>query len=172
MEQLAKPGCVWLTEETFKLARGLLRTLRVGPTKVKGVTELIDVHELQGISVLTRFQANALRGLSTLAGRASTLAQLEAAFAAACAGECRVAVLFGEPGVGKSRLCYELLQRAGSKLRVLEASCLSYLSTRPHRRRRRGSADPRQDRALHARAGRRLRAGAARGARVVRSARL
>ena len=132
MEQLAKPGCVWLTEDTYKLARGLLRTSHIGPTQVRGVPQPIDVHELQGISVLTRFQANALRGLSGLAGRASTISQLEAALEDAGKGQSRVAVLYGEPGVGKSRLCYELLQRAGSKLRVLEASCLSYLSTRPH----------------------------------------
>jgi class 3 adenylate cyclase/tetratricopeptide (TPR) repeat protein len=132
MEQLASPGRVWLTEDTFKLGQGLLRVTAIGPTLVRGVTAPIDVYELEGISVRTRFQANALRGLSALAGRDEILAQLETTLAAACAGRSQVAVLRGDPGVGKSRLCYELLQRAAPGTRVLEASSLSYLSTRPH----------------------------------------
>jgi predicted ATPase/class 3 adenylate cyclase len=133
MEQLAPPGAIYLTQTTFDLGQGLLRTKPLGPMQVKGVPAAIQVHELTGISVRTRFQANALRGLSPLAGRAELLAQLEAALARAHAadGVSQVVVLHGEPGVGKSRLCYELLQRASSA-RVLEAASLSYLSARPH----------------------------------------
>ncbi|HKP62164.1 MAG TPA: adenylate/guanylate cyclase domain-containing protein [Polyangiales bacterium] len=131
MEQLATAGSVWLTQTTFELGQGLLRTNPLGPMQVKGVAAPIEVHELTGISVRTRFQANALRGLSPLAGRQEMLAQLEAALATAVAGRSQARVLRGEPGVGKSRLCYELLQRAGSA-HVLEAASLSYLSGRPH----------------------------------------
>lgn len=133
MEQLAPPGAIYLTQTTFDLGQGLLRTKPLGPMQVKGVPVPIPVHELTGISVRTRFQANALRGLSPLVGRAELLAQLESALARASAadGSSQVVVLHGEPGVGKSRLCYELLQRASSA-RVLEAASLSYLSARPH----------------------------------------
>lgn len=133
MEQLAPPGAIYLTQTTFDLGQGLLRTKPLGPMLVKGVPAAIQVHELTGISVRTRFQANALRGLSPLVGRAELLAQLESALARADAadGSSQVVVLHGEPGVGKSRLCYEVLQRASS-VRVLEAASLSYSSTRPH----------------------------------------
>ncbi len=132
MEQLATPGTIWLTDDTYKLGNGLLRTTPIGPTKIKGVPKPIDVHVLHGISVRTRFQANALRGLSPLVGREDTLAQLRAALALAVSGRSQVAVLCGDPGVGKSRLCYEVMQSADSRVRVLEASARSYLSTHPH----------------------------------------
>ena len=132
MEQLAPAGSVWLTQKTVDLGRGLLRTRPLGPMTVKGVPTPLEVHELTGISIRTRFQANALRGLSPLAGRKDILADLEASLARAIAGKSQATVLRGDPGVGKSRLCYELLQRAGTQVRVLEAASQSYLSTRPY----------------------------------------
>ncbi|MET0389713.1 MAG: adenylate/guanylate cyclase domain-containing protein [Polyangiales bacterium] len=132
MEQLAPPSCVWLTADTYKLGQGLLRTTLLGLRPVKGVPHAIEVHQLEGISVRTRFQANALRGLSSLVGRQDMLLPLEAALADAQSGQSRAVVLCGEPGVGKSRLCYELLKRAGEGFRVLETSSISYLSERPH----------------------------------------
>jgi class 3 adenylate cyclase/tetratricopeptide (TPR) repeat protein len=132
MEQLATPGTVWLTAETLRLGRGLLRTRALGPIQVKGVQEPIAVHELTGISVRTRFQANALRGLSPLADRVEILADLVSALTSAARGESRAAVLCGDPGVGKSRLCHELLHHGGEQFRVLEASALSYGGTTPH----------------------------------------
>jgi predicted ATPase len=131
MEQSAPPGAVWMTDATVKLGQGRLRATLIGPMLIKGVPEPIDVYELTGISVRTRFQANALRGLSELVGREETLAQLERALAAAHSGSKQTAVLAGDPGVGKSRLCYELLLRAGPSVRVLEASSFSYMSARP-----------------------------------------
>ena len=47
-----------------------------------------------------------------LIGRAAELAELEAAFAEAAAGEAVLAFIAGESGVGKSRLLNELLERA------------------------------------------------------------
>jgi class 3 adenylate cyclase/predicted ATPase len=132
MEQLAAPGKVWMTQETFQLGQGLLRASALGPTMVRGVPTPIQIYELEGISVRTRFQANALRGLTALVARDDLLAQLKSKLAAASAGCSQVVVLCGEPGVGKSRLCYELLQSAAGAVRILEASSLSYLSTRPH----------------------------------------
>ena len=132
MEQLAKPGDVWLTEQTLRLCRGQLRTRTIGPVAVKGVPEPIQAFELRGISTRTRFQANALRGLSPLVGRETLLQGLSGALDAALTGEPRVAVLWGEPGIGKSRLCYELMHRAGERCRVLEAAAASYGRRTPH----------------------------------------
>lgn len=132
MEQLAPPGGVWLTEQTLRLCRGLLRTRAIGPVQVKGVQAPIDAFELVGISTRTRFQANALRGLSPLVGRESTLALLSDALGRALAGQPAAAILSGEPGIGKSRLCYELLHRASDRCRVLEASAASYGQLTPH----------------------------------------
>jgi class 3 adenylate cyclase/tetratricopeptide (TPR) repeat protein len=132
MEQLAAPGKVWLTYDTFKLGQGLLRASPMGPMTVRGVPNPIEVYELEGISVRTRFQANALRGLSALVAREDLLGMLRAQLERTRDGHSRVAVLRGDPGVGKSRLCYELLHRSAADFRVLEAASLSYLSRRPY----------------------------------------
>ena len=132
MEQLATPGSVWLTEATLRLCRGLLRTRAIGPVSVKGVQQPIAAYELIGISTRTRFAANALRGLSPLVGRDDTLRPLMAAMERAFAGAPSAAILSGEPGIGKSRLCYEILHRAGERCRVLEAAAASYTQITPH----------------------------------------
>ena len=126
MEQLASPGKVWVTSETVQLCRGLLRTRNIGPVQVKGVSDPIEAHELIGISTRTRFQANALRGLSPLVGREAALSVLLPALTRALEGQTTFAVVSGEPGIGKSRLCYELIHRAGERCRIVEAAAASY----------------------------------------------
>ncbi len=127
MEQLAAPGQVWLTAETMRLGRGQLRVRSLGPQEIKGVHDMVELFELQGVTMRARFQAIEPRGLSPLSGRADALQLLQGALAAAVQGESRALVLSGEPGVGKSRLCYELLRGPGAEgCGVLEAAAVSY----------------------------------------------
>jgi tetratricopeptide (TPR) repeat protein len=57
-------------------------------------------------------------------GRADELRRLDALGAAAAAGHGGLAVVSGEPGIGKTRLCGEVARRAfGSGLRVVTARC-------------------------------------------------
>jgi class 3 adenylate cyclase/tetratricopeptide (TPR) repeat protein len=132
MEQLATPGSVYLTADTLRLGRGLMRTRPLGPQQVKGVQAPIEVFELTGISIRTRFQAIALRGLSPLVGREQPLRALTHSLERAADGERSVAVLCGEPGIGKSRLCHEVLRHASDGFRVLEAAAPSYGRATPH----------------------------------------
>src|SRR5690348_1788687 len=54
-----------------------------------------------------------------LVGRLSELAQLERALGDAADGRGRLALLAGEPGIGKSRLAAEVARRAASTMRVV-----------------------------------------------------
>jgi len=68
----------------------------------------------------TRTMAFARPAASPFVGREKELAQLQQRFSAALAGECQLAVVAGEPGVGKSRLLEELENLARArKIRVL-----------------------------------------------------
>src|SRR5258708_10832825 len=59
-----------------------------------------------------------------LVGREDELSTLEDALLAACRGEGSVVVLSGDAGMGKSRLCRELADRAEKiGATVLEGSC-------------------------------------------------
>jgi predicted ATPase len=80
-----------------------------GPVLVKGLPAPMDVFELVGASeTRSRLQASAARGLTRCVGRAAEMEQLLHALEAAREGQGQVVAVVGEPGVGKSRLVWEL----------------------------------------------------------------
>ena len=128
MEQLADPGSILLTPETLALAEGFVQVGALGPMAVRGVSAPVEVYELTGTStVRSRLQAAATRGLSRFVGRDAEMDQLRRALEQAREGRGQVVALVGEPGVGKSRLVFELTHshRVDGRL-VLEARSVSY----------------------------------------------
>jgi class 3 adenylate cyclase/tetratricopeptide (TPR) repeat protein len=110
MEQLAAPGSIRLTTETLQLAEGFVRVTPLGPVPIKGLGEPIEVFELVGGGAArTRLEAAAWRGLTRFVGRTAELEQLRDALERASLGHGQVVAVVGEPGVGKSRLFWELL---------------------------------------------------------------
>ena len=109
MEQLADPGAILLTPETLALAEGFVQVTSLGPMAVKGLAAPVEVYELTGISAArSRLQAAAARGLSRFVGRDAEIEQLRRAVDQARQGRGQVAAVVGGPGVGKSRLTFEL----------------------------------------------------------------
>ncbi len=95
---------------------------------LKGVPAPVDVYELIGVSaVRSRLQAAAARGLSRFVGRDAEIEQFRRALEQARHGRGQVVSVVGEPGVGKSRLAFELTHshRVDGWL-VLEAGSVSY----------------------------------------------
>lgn len=133
MEQLARPGAIYLTDATAALVGGRFALRDLGPHDVRGVREPVRVHELLGHGALrTRLEDARLRGLSRLVGREAEAARLDAALASAVAGAGRVVALSGDAGVGKSRLSFELVQRARAQgVVVHQAHALPYGRTVP-----------------------------------------
>src|SRR5438477_5929935 len=71
MERLAEPGKVYLTEQTAALVTGYFRLRDLGPLTVRGVTEPVHVHELEGTGAMrTRLDLSRVRGFSRFVGRA------------------------------------------------------------------------------------------------------
>jgi class 3 adenylate cyclase/tetratricopeptide (TPR) repeat protein len=128
MEQLADPGSILLAPETLALAEGFVQVTALGPMAVKGLPAPVEVHELTGISaVRSRLQAATIRGLSRFVGRDAESEQLRHILEQARQGRGQIASIVGEPGVGKSRLVFELTHshRVEGWL-VLEAGSVSY----------------------------------------------
>ena len=127
MEQLASPGAIRLTAATARLAEGFLDLRPLGQVPVKGLSQPIEAFDLAGVGAArTRLQAAAGRGLTPFVGRQNELATLERARELAAAGQGQIVALIGDPGVGKSRLFYELTH--GSRMRpwlVLEGTSVS-----------------------------------------------
>ena len=108
MQTVAATGTIAATEDTRRLCEGYFTFRALGPTRVKGVSEAVNVHEVTGLGPLrTRMQASARRGLSKFVGREAELAQIKRALELARAGHGQIVATVGEPGVGKSRLFLE-----------------------------------------------------------------
>ncbi|MBI3629595.1 MAG: AAA family ATPase, partial [Candidatus Rokubacteria bacterium] len=128
MEQMARPGATLLTAATLGLVEGYVRVKPLGAVPVKGLAEPVAVYELTGAArVRTRMQATAARGLTRFVGRRAEMEVLTGALTRAGEGHGQVAALVGEPGVGKSRLVWELghSHRTQGWL-VLESGSVSY----------------------------------------------
>jgi class 3 adenylate cyclase len=128
MEQMAKAGSVLITAETLRLAEGLVQVKPLGPVPVKGMPVPIEVCELVGAGLTrTRLQAFAVRGLTPFVGRQVELDVLRQALEQAGDGHGQVVAVIGEPGVGKTRLCYEFMRshRTQGWLRI-ESHAVSY----------------------------------------------
>ncbi len=128
MEQMAKPGSTLLAPQTLRLVEGYVRVRSLGPIPIRGFGEPIEVYELVGAAANpTRLQVSASRGLTRFIGRDAELEQLRAALERARAGLGQVVAVVGEPGVGKSRLLFELTHshRTDGWL-MLESSAVSY----------------------------------------------
>src|SRR5881409_3051733 len=110
MEQLAAPGSIRLTAGTLHLAEGFVQVTPLGSVPIKGLGEPIVVFELVGAGTArTRLEAAARRGLTRFVGRSAELEQLRGALDRASLGHGQVVAVVGEPGVGKSRLFWELI---------------------------------------------------------------
>jgi class 3 adenylate cyclase/tetratricopeptide (TPR) repeat protein len=128
MEQLATPGTVLLTADTLRLAEGYVTVKPLGPVPVKGLAAAIEVYELTGAGPLrSRLHAAAARGLTRFVGREGELDQLRQGLGRASEGHGQVVAIVGEPGVGKSRLVWEVTHshRVHGWL-VLQAGSVSY----------------------------------------------
>ena len=116
MQQLASPDTVYLTEHTAALATGYFELAALGSFNVKGVSGSIEAHELRALGRLrTRLDASRARGFSKFVGRSDEMDALEHALQHARSGHGQVVGVVADAGTGKSRLCFEFLERCRAK---------------------------------------------------------
>src|SRR5713226_4645271 len=91
MQAVAPTRSIAISEHTRKFVEGYFDLKRLGPTKVKGVTQPVSVFEVIGLGVLrTRLDFSRARGFSKFVGRDREMATLEGALDAAIAGNGQV----------------------------------------------------------------------------------
>ena len=122
-------------------------TLRdLGAYKLRGIAEAENIHQLVSAGVPSDFPPLQVEQASTasasplgdlvrgaLVGRDAESRQLQAHWAAAHQARGQFVLLSGEPGVGKTRLCHELVahtRRDGAV--VLRGGCYEYEATTPY----------------------------------------
>ena len=128
MEQVAAADRVAVSEHTARLVAPYFDLRDLGRLRLKGAAEPVRVFELEGAgSVRTRLDAARVRGFTRFVGRDREMATLDAALQRALSGETQIVGVVGEPGVGKSPLCIEVLARARAQsIPVYEGHCLSH----------------------------------------------
>ena len=133
MEQLANPGSILVTAQTYRLTEGYFEFKALGKTKVKGIEEPVPIYEVVGVGPLrTRLQVSARRGLSRFVGRQTELERMQYALEQAKAGHGQIVGVMGEPGLGKSRLFHEFKLTAQRGCLVLEAFSVSHDRMSPY----------------------------------------
>src|SRR3989454_3076575 len=109
---IAKPGQIVVSRRTQHLREGFFVFEDLGDFQVKGKTEPVRAYAVSSeISSRTRLEGSKERGLTPLVGRDQELKSLAAIHRRAVDGQGAIALLVGDPGVGKSRLLYEFLHR-------------------------------------------------------------
>jgi predicted ATPase/class 3 adenylate cyclase len=127
MQTLAPTGSIAITEATRKLTAGYFELKALGPTRVKGVSEPVNVYEVLGLGALrTRLQVSAERGLAKFVGRDREIEQLRRAFELSRTGRGQIVAAVAEAGVGKSRLFHEFKLMSQSDCFVMEAFSVSH----------------------------------------------
>ena len=134
MEQLASPGGILVTADTWRLTEGYAEAKPCGLVPVKGLGEPIAVYEITGAgSLRSRFQATVARGLTRFVGRDAEVEQLRKALTHARAGRGQVLALVGEAGVGKSRLIHEFTHSSQTQgWRIIGSGAVSYGKGTPY----------------------------------------
>ena len=131
MEALAEPGTIYATENTFRLAEGLLRFEYLGMHTVKGKMMPVGVYRpISSSGNRTRFDVNAERGLTPFVGRQGDLEVILKAFQRSKEGAGQAVAVTSDPGMGKSRLLYEFRKSITNEdVFFLEGKCLSFSRT-------------------------------------------
>jgi len=116
MQGVATTGSIAISENTRRLVEGYFALNSRGLARVKGVTEAVNVYEVIGPGPLrTKLDVSRARGFSRFVGRENYMQTLEAALEQAQAGNGKVVGIVAEAGTGKSRLCFEYLERCRAR---------------------------------------------------------
>lgn len=127
MQTLAPSGSIVIAAETRKVVAGFFELKPLGPARIKGVSEPVEVFEVTGIGPLrTRLHRSASRGLSKFVGRTAEIEQMKRVAEVARTGHGQIVAAVAEAGVGKSRLFHEFKQIQRDDWRMLEAFSVSH----------------------------------------------
>jgi class 3 adenylate cyclase/tetratricopeptide (TPR) repeat protein len=127
MEQLASPDTIYLSSATARFVEGYFALEDLGEFPVKGLDAPERVHQLTGVGeIRTRFEVSRARGLTRFVGRDADMSTIDAALEASRETGQVVGVV-APAGTGKSRLCFEFLERCRAQgIPVIEGHAVSH----------------------------------------------
>jgi class 3 adenylate cyclase/tetratricopeptide (TPR) repeat protein len=134
VQGLADPTTIVVTENTHRLISSYVHSDSLGRVTVKGRTSPVHIYRVtRRRGRRTRLEVSAERGLTPLVGRERELGLLSDRFVRTTTGRGHVVGIVGEPGVGKSRLLYELRKRVQAESATwLETHCVAHGRVTPY----------------------------------------
>ncbi len=128
IQQAARPGEVWISQETRNIVKDYFREELAGEIPLKGKREPQTIYRVvsERPEVRTRFEAGLAGGMTQLVGRRWEMEALHAIFQRVRAGEPHVVDVVGEAGVGKSRLIYEFQRAIDGDAHFLTGVCVPH----------------------------------------------
>jgi class 3 adenylate cyclase/tetratricopeptide (TPR) repeat protein len=127
LQTLAEPGTILVSEQTYRLTQGYFTFQPLGERQIKGHAP-VQVFQVTGRQAgRARIDIAAEHGLTTFVGRRRELETLEELLDKTTGGHGQIVGVFGEAGMGKSRLLLEFRRRLQQEnITYLEGRCLSY----------------------------------------------
>jgi class 3 adenylate cyclase/tetratricopeptide (TPR) repeat protein len=112
LQALAEPDAVIVSAVTHRLIDAFFACESLGEHALKGISQPMTVYRvLREAGAGSRIEPATAPALTPLVGRERELAALMESWERAKAGAVEVVLLYGEPGIGKSRLVRELKER-------------------------------------------------------------
>lgn len=112
LQSAAAPGGVLVSDATARIAGDAFSLRQTGPLALKGFDKETPGWEVLGSKIAHRFGARIGLGLNNFVGRQGDLARLHTAWRGAAHG-CKLLVVTGDAGIGKSRLSNQFRSELG-----------------------------------------------------------
>jgi class 3 adenylate cyclase/tetratricopeptide (TPR) repeat protein len=131
LESAAEPGQIYASEACQTLSEGYIRFDYLGLKPLKGFPNPVPLYRVADASDLSSWRVRKTRNVSPFVGRSNEMASLRQA-AEDTLKSGLIVCLFGDAGIGKSRLVHEFIQDLASEgWRVIEAECSPTLQALP-----------------------------------------
>ena len=125
IEQAAAPGEILIGETTSNFVGHAIVSTALEPLAAKGKRADVRAYRVDEVDLTS--EALPRRLDAPMVGRGDELAMLLATYTRAVdTRQPQLVTVFGQPGIGKSRLARELLEGVASEARVLVGRCLPY----------------------------------------------
>jgi predicted ATPase/class 3 adenylate cyclase len=129
LQALAAPDSVVISAAAYRLIAGYFDCRELGFQTIRGISRPMAIYQvLHESGARTRLDVAAQRGLFPMQGRDAELTTLTDRWAQVRAGHGGVALVAGEPGIGKSRLIWALQQHVAQSpdAFLIHLSCSPY----------------------------------------------